>query len=78
MALGGGVCKDVIESHLKTLKYDVAITKTDKNITRMDIGVSGKHGMQSTNDVHELLECPVCSTPMYHLIRRVIVAANGV
>ncbi|GKB52909.1 hypothetical protein Tco_0903662 [Tanacetum coccineum] len=70
MAPEGGVCKDVIESHLKTLKYDVATTKTDKNITRMATGVSGKHGMQSTNGVHELLECHVCSTPMYPLIRQ--------
>ena len=56
MAPGGGVCKDVIESHPKTLKYDVATTKTDKSVTRIAAGVSGKHGMQSTNGVHELLE----------------------
>ncbi|KAL8258674.1 hypothetical protein R6Q59_026627 [Mikania micrantha] len=62
MAPGGSACKDVIESHPKTLKYDVAITKTDKSVTRI---ATGKHGMQSTNGVHELLECPVCTTLMY-------------
>lgn len=71
MAPGGGVCKDVIESHPKTLKYDVATTKTDKSVTRIATGVSGKHGMQSTNGVHELLECPVCSTLMYPPIHQV-------
>ena len=68
MAPGGGVCKDVIESHPKTLKYDVATTKMDKNITRV---ATGKHGIQSTNGVHELLECPVCTTLMYPPIHQV-------
>lgn len=68
MAPGGSACKDVIESHPKTLKYDVAVTKIDKNVTRI---ASGKHGMQSTNGVHELLECPVCTTLMYPPIYQV-------
>ncbi|PWA96389.1 K+ efflux antiporter 3 [Artemisia annua] len=72
MAPGGGVCKDVIESHPTTLKYDVATTKTDKSVTRIATGVSRKHGMQSTNGVHELLECPVCSTLMYPLIHQIV------
>lgn len=71
MAPGGGVCKDVIESHPKTLKYDVATTKTDKIISRTAPGASGKHGIQSTNGVHELLECPVCTTLMYPPIHQV-------
>lgn len=68
MAPGGGVWKDVIESRPKMLKYDVATTKMDKNITRV---ATGKHGIQSTNSVHELLECPVCTTLMYPPIHQV-------
>ncbi|KAI3501896.1 hypothetical protein L1887_29924 [Cichorium endivia] len=61
MPPGGGLCKDVIGSHPKVLKYDMTTTKMDKNVTR---AATGRRGMQSTNGVHELLQCPVCTTTL--------------
>lgn len=34
-------------------------------------GLGGKNGLYSTNGVHELLECPVCTNLMYPPIHQV-------
>lgn len=73
MAPGGGVCKEVVESHPKYVKYDVAMAKSEKNNipTKNAVGSGEKHRMPSTNGVHELLECPVCTSLMYPPIYQV-------
>ncbi|CAK9169949.1 unnamed protein product [Ilex paraguariensis] len=66
MAPGGGVCK-VVESHPKYANYDITAAKAEKRSTQIksNSGWGEKHGMPSTNGVHELLECPVCKNLMY-------------
>lgn len=73
MAPGGGVCKVVVESHPKYVKYDVVLAKAEKNNTPIKnaVGLAEKHRMPSTNGVHELLECPVCMSLMYPPIYQV-------
>ncbi|KAK1386547.1 RING-type E3 ubiquitin transferase [Heracleum sosnowskyi] len=67
MAPEGGVCKQVVESHPKHVKYDVGMGKAEKNNTlvKSATGLGEKHRIPSTNGVHELLECPVCKSLMY-------------
>lgn len=73
MAPDGGVCKQVVESHPKHVKYDVGMGKMEKNNTliKSAIGLGEKHRIPSTNGVHELLECPVCTNLMYPPIYQV-------
>lgn len=73
MAPGGGVCKEVVDSHTKYVKYDVVMAKAEKSNTpvKTGIGSGDKHGMPSTNGVHELLECAVCTSLMYPPIYQV-------
>lgn len=73
MAPDGGVCKQVVESHPKHVKYDVGMGKMEKNNTlkKSAIGLGEKHRIPSTNGVHELLECPVCKSLMYPPIYQV-------
>ncbi|KAK2989171.1 hypothetical protein RJ639_013315 [Escallonia herrerae] len=67
MAPGGSVCKEVVEFYPKLTKYDVVMAKAEKNNTsvKLVVGSCEKHGTPSTNGVHELLECPVCTNLMY-------------
>lgn len=71
MAPDGGVCKQVVESHPKHVKYDVGMGKMDKNNTLIKSAIGEKHRIPSTNGVHELLECPVCKSLMYPPIYQV-------
>lgn len=73
MAPDGGVCKQVVESHPKHVKYDAGMGKMEKNstLTKSAIGLGEKHRIPSTNGVHELLECPVCASLMYPPIYQV-------
>ncbi|KAL8136212.1 hypothetical protein AgCh_010707 [Apium graveolens] len=67
MAPDGGVCKQVVESHPKHVKYDVGMGKMERNNTliKSAIVLGEKHRVPSINGVHELLECPVCTSLMY-------------
>lgn len=71
MAPGGSACKEVLESY--STDYDIAMAKLDNNSTptRATTGSGGKQGIYSTNGVHELLECPVCTCLMYPPIHQV-------
>ena len=75
MAPGGSACKEVFESHMKFSNYDLAIAmpKVEKNSTPVKtiIGSGERRGMASSNGVHELLECPVCTNLMYPPIHQV-------
>ena len=78
MAPGGGVCKEVVESHPKYANYDITAAKAEKRSTQIksNSGWGEKHGMPSTNGVHELLECPVCKNLMYPPIHQVCININ--
>ena len=74
MAPGGGICKDVIESRLAFADYDMATSSSDLRgspLRKAATGLGGNLGATSTNDVHELLECPVCINLMYPPIYQV-------
>lgn len=73
MAPGGGVCKEVFESHPTFANYDIIKPKVEKNSTPLKsvTVMGGKHGMPLSNSVHELLVCPVCSSLMYRPIHQV-------
>lgn len=73
MAPGGSTYKEVLESHSTVTDYDIAMTKADTNLTpaKTTAGLSGKKGISSPNGVHELLECPVCTSLMYPPIYQV-------
>ncbi|BBH07485.1 seven in absentia of Arabidopsis 2 [Prunus dulcis] len=47
--------------------YDMAMAKleTGSMLNKTSPGLGGKNGLYSTNGVHELLECPVCTNLMY-------------
>ncbi|CAI9779427.1 unnamed protein product [Fraxinus pennsylvanica] len=67
MAPGGGVCEEVIESRPKFMNYEISMAKADKNnsLVKSTAGSGEKHGMPSRNGVHDLLECPECTSLMY-------------
>ncbi|KAK6233466.1 hypothetical protein QUC31_005872 [Theobroma cacao] len=68
MAPGGGICKDVIESRVAFADYDMATSSMELRgspLRKAATGLGGNLGATSTNDVHELLECPVCVNLMY-------------
>ncbi|KAL6986978.1 putative E3 ubiquitin-protein ligase sinat1 [Sarracenia purpurea var. burkii] len=67
MAARGSVCKEVFESHPKFANYDITMLKADKNSApvKTKIGFGEKHRMPASNGVHELLQCPVCTSLMY-------------
>lgn len=74
MAPGGGVCQEVIESRPKFMNYEISVAKADKNsfLAKSTAGSGEKHGMTSSNGVHDLLECPECTNLMYPPIHQVI------
>ncbi|MBA0667044.1 hypothetical protein Golax_000122 [Gossypium laxum] len=68
MAPGGGICKDVIESRITFAEYDMATSSAELRgspLRKAATSLGGNLGATSTNDVHELLECPVCLNLMY-------------
>lgn len=75
MAPGGSACKEVVESHSIIADYGLATMKAETNTTsnasKTTNTVIGKHGISTTNGVHELLECPVCTSLMYPPIHQV-------
>lgn len=72
MAPGGGYCKEVIESHIAYADYDMATSSVELSPCRKaTTSFGGNLGMTSNNDVHELLECPVCMNLMYPPIYQV-------
>ncbi|KAG4164286.1 hypothetical protein ERO13_A13G005450v2 [Gossypium hirsutum] len=78
MAPGGGICKDVIESRITFAEYDMATSSAELRgspLRKAATSLGGNLGATSTNDVHELLECPVCLNLMYPPIYQVV--SNG-
>lgn len=73
MAPGGSTYKEVLESHSTVADYDIAITKADANLTPAKAAtvLGGKRGFSTPNGVHDLLECPVCTSLMYPPIYQV-------
>lgn len=86
MAPGASTCKEVLESHHTVSDYDIAMSKSESTSSLNKIspgmggkhgiystngGMGGKHGIYPTNGVHELLECPVCTSLMYPPIYQV-------
>lgn len=73
MAPGASTCKEVLESHHTVSDYDIAMSKSESTstVTKTSPVLGGKHGLYSTNGVHELLECPVCTSLMYPPIHQV-------
>ncbi|MBA0600241.1 hypothetical protein Gorai_006436 [Gossypium raimondii] len=74
MAPGGGSCKEVIESRVTFSDYDMATSSADLRgspLRKTATALSGNLGSTSMNDVHELLECPVCVNLMYPPIYQV-------
>lgn len=74
MAPGPSTCKVVLESHYTVSDYDIAMSKSEStsSLNKNSPGMGGKHGIYSTNGVHELLECPVCTSLMYPPIHQVL------
>jgi len=76
MAPGGGIFKEVLESHLLTSDYETGKAKSEAKINSTltkssSVGLNGKHGTSSKNGVHDLLGCPVCKNLMYPPIHQV-------
>lgn len=74
MAPGGGSCKEVIESRVTFADYDMATSSADLRgspLRKTATALGGNLGSTSMNDVHELLECPVCVNLMYPPIYQV-------
>lgn len=73
MAPGGSTFKEVLESQSPVTDYDVAIPKSESTsaATKPSPNSGGKSSVYSTNGVHELLECPVCTSLMYPPIHQV-------
>lgn len=65
--------KGVLESRLTVSDYDMAMAKSETvgAMNKPTPALGGKHGLYSTNGVHELLECPVCTSLMYPPIHQV-------
>lgn len=63
----------VLEYCLTVPDYDMAMAKSETGgaLSKPTHGLGGKHGLYSTNGVHELLECPVCTSLMYPPIHQV-------
>ncbi|KAK8578340.1 hypothetical protein V6N13_116189 [Hibiscus sabdariffa] len=59
---GVGVCKEVIESRVAFADYNMPTLSADSRGSPLRKTVTGS---TSANDVHELLECPVCVNLMY-------------
>lgn len=72
MAPGGSTFKEVLESYSTTSDYDVAVkSESTSAVTKAASGLGRKVAVYSTNGVHELLECPVCTNLMYPPIHQV-------
>uniref|UniRef100_A0A6P3ZTW1 RING-type E3 ubiquitin transferase n=1 Tax=Ziziphus jujuba TaxID=326968 RepID=A0A6P3ZTW1_ZIZJJ len=77
MSPRGSFCREVIEAHISCGDSDVATSNAEARSSpfkKAASSLSGNLGMASTNDVHELLECPVCMNLMYPPIYQ---CANG-
>lgn len=76
MSPGGNFYEDVIESHITSGDSDDLATSNaelrSSPFKKTVSCLSGNLEMASTNDVHELLECPVCMNLMYPPIYQVI------
>lgn len=75
MSPRGSFCREVIEAHISCGDSDVATSNAEARSSpfkKAASSLSGNLGMASTNDVHELLECPVCMNLMYPPIYQVL------
>lgn len=70
MAPGGSACKEVVESDNMVTNYDIK-AESNTALTKTSVCLGGKQGIYSNNGVHELLECPVCTSLMYPPIHQV-------
>lgn len=76
MSPGGGFCNEMIESHVTFGDYDAATSNLELRSSPYKKTASSlveNPGMASNNDVHELLECPVCMNLMYPPIHQVLI-----
>lgn len=73
MAPGGSACNEVHECYSTVSDSEMATAEleTSSKLPRAISGSGGKQGIYSTNGVHELLECPVCTCLMYPPIHQV-------
>jgi E3 ubiquitin-protein ligase SIAH1 len=74
MYAGGGFCHEVIESCTASADLDPASSSAELRSSayrKAASGLGGNPGRSSNNDVHELLECPVCMNLMYPPIYQV-------
>lgn len=73
MAPGNNICKEVPES--QATDNDLSIVEDEfenLNISKLSGLPVAKLSVSSTNGVHELLECPVCTNSMYPPIHQVL------
>lgn len=75
MAPGGGVFKEVLESHLLSSDYETGKAKSEakssSTFPKSSVGSTGKNEISSKNGVYDLLKCPVCKNLMYPPIHQV-------
>ncbi|KAK4281798.1 hypothetical protein QN277_013250 [Acacia crassicarpa] len=68
MAPGVNACKE-FQPHLTMSDYDMSKSKhnakSSSPLTKSNSDFGGKHGSNSKNGVHDLLECPSCKNLMY-------------
>lgn len=71
MATGGGACREVVETQpMKSANFDMAAaTKRRPEKSSALVKYAGGRGSEKmdrrlNNDVHQLLECPVCRNSM--------------
>lgn len=80
MAPGGSFSKEIFESHIVPSEYDLATSGLELRSSpfrKAGPSLGGNMGIPSTNDVHELLDCPVCMNLMYPPIHQVYHCLGG-
>ena len=73
-------CKEVTESCTTSMDSDLATSSAElgsSTYRKADPGLGGNPERPSNNDVHDLLECPVCMNLMYPPIYQVCSIDSG-
>lgn len=71
MYAGGGFCHEVTESCIASADLNPASSSAELRSSAYRKAGPGLGGNPGNNDVHELLECPVCMNLMYPPIYQV-------
>lgn len=80
MAPGSSTCRDVVDTRIASFDYDTTASNTEWRSSSSGKAAASSRGSLRTpfkDDVHELLECPVCMTMMYPPIYQVLLPSES-